>query len=622
MCSRLGGVLLILVCLIALSAGSPSRAQTNSNQVVINQVSIPESGQTVEAYVSVIAPEGRAVSGLAPEVFTVIEDGAPVGVEITEEQVGLAVMILVDLSGSMVEPGPISGQDRLESAKEIVRPFVLSTLDPDDWVGLIGFHTSTPFRHELTQDHGAVSNQVTLLAYDPRANTALLNAASGALDELHAASVPAHRKLLLIFSDGKDYLESQDQVAYQESREALARKANEYGIPIYTVGIDSYCSRKGQKPGCVRNWPENAYESQDVAWLASQTDGGYIHYGGQDDDSRGREEVNNFLDGLASQGRQYQIRYPAHGAKGQHAIEVQVSVGGSVLSASDTFYSPFELPIIRIAAPADGVAHDVAAGSTIRIEVEVGFPDSRPRSLEKLIVYDGGEAIATFPAAPYAFDWDVSTRSGVRTLRAEGVDSVIRDRTATSAPVAVDVIPLPTPIPSLFPTVPPDEPFGKRMTRVVINYLPILLVVAVIVLFVILFGMRRAIAAGVKKTTTWVRHQTDILRADSHRTTLAKLVTQGGVQYAISDRHVTFGSDQNLCDEVIPNDRYISGKHFTIVKESDAFYIVDEQSRNGTSVNGQRIQPGQRVPLANSVFITVGQTSLQFYTGNVTVPLQ
>ncbi len=620
--SRFVQSLLVSLGLLSLLAMRlPSHAQSSPNQVVINQVAIPENTQTVEAYVSVIAQDGQAVSGLAPEAFTVREDGAPVEVQITEEHVGLAVMILVDLSGSMSEPGPAQGQDRLESAKEIIRPFVLETLHQDDWVGVIGFHVDTPFRRALTQDHGAISNTVTEMAYDPQANTALLNAASEALDELYDDATASKRRMLLIFSDGKDYLEAQDQVAYEESREALARKANEYGIPIYTVGIDSYCGIKGQKTACVRNWPENAYESQDVAWLAKQTQGGYIHYGGRDADSQGNTEVNSFLSGLASQGRQYHLSYPTHGAKGQHEMEVQVSDGGTESLAKATFYSPFELPAIRITAPADGFSLDLQTGSTIRIEVEVSYPDNRPRDLEKVILYDGGEALATLTAAPYTWDWDVSARSGTRTLRAEGIDVVIRDRPAASAPVAVEIIPLPpTPEPLFEP--PPEDGKTTWFVKLLLDWLPLLLVVAVVVVFAILFGLRRTIAEGVKKTTTWVRRQTDVLRPNPQGTILAKLISQTGAQHTISDRHVTFGSDPHLCDEVIPYDRYISGRHFTIVKETDAFYIVDENSKNGTHVNGQPVPAGQRLPLADGALISAGQTNFQFRVGNVTVSLR
>lgn len=623
--SRFVKSMLVLLGLLSLLAMHlPSHAQSNPHQVVINQVEIPENAQTVDAYVSVIAEDGEAVSGLSSEAFTVSEDGAPVEAQIAEEQVGLAVMILVDLSGSMSEPGPTQGQDRLESAKEIIRPFILDTLHPDDWVGVIGFHVDTPFRQALTQDHGAVSNTVTEMAYDPRANTALLNAASDALDALHADAATGKRKMLLIFSDGKDYLVDQDEVAYEESREALARKANERGIPIYTVGIDSYCGKKGQNTGCVLNWPENAYESQDVAWLASQTQGGYVHYGGRDADSQDSTEVNSFLDGLASQGRQYHLSYPAHGAKGQHEIEVQVADGGTEASAKATFYSPFELPTISITAPADGYSLDLATGTTIHVEVEVTFPDNRPRDLEKVILTDSGDVIATLTAAPYVVDWDVSARSGTRTLRAEGIDVVIRDRSATSDPVAVKIIPVPpTPTPVISVEGPgEDESLWTWLVGLLLDWLPVVLVVAVVVVFAILFGLRRTISEGARKAGTWVRRQTDILRPGSQGTTLAKLISQSGAQHTIADRHVTFGSDPNLCDEVIPYDRYISGRHFTIVKETDAFYIVDENSRNHTYVNSQQVPAGQRLPLPDGSLVTAGQTNFQFRVGNVTVSLR
>jgi hypothetical protein len=612
-------LLLSLTSLLIL--GFVGQAQSSQGRVVINGLGIPDGSLNVEAYVSVLDGDGSAVTGLDPGAFSVLEDSVPVGAEISEEQVGLAVMILIDLSGSMREPGVIEGQDRLQSAKEIAEPFILDDLNPDDWVGVIGFHVDMPYKQELTQDHGAARNTVTQMAYSPSANTALLNTASNALDRLNAHPDRVMRKVLLIFSDGKDYLEETDPVAYEESREAVARKANEYGIQIYTVGIDSYCGQKGQRPGCVRNWPENAYESQDVAWLADQTHGGYMHYGGRDGDARDRGAVEAFLRNLVRHGFQYRIRYPTHAAKGQHELQVQVADGTTNAAAKATFYSPFELPTIRITAPPEGFSLDLSSGSTIHLEAAVAFPDGRPRDLEKVIFYDGSNAVATLSTSPYAYEWDVTALEGNRTLRAEAFDTVLRDRPATSDPVSVGVVPLPPPTPTPEPLIPPPPEEGKPawFAKLVLDWLPLILVAAVIAVFVIILGLRRQIATGVKRTTTWVKRKTAIL--SSGGPALAKLIGPGGTQYRITGRLVAFGSEPHLCDEVILNDPFISGRHFEIIKETDTFYIVDTNSTNGTLVNGQPIVAGQRIRLADGALITAGQTNLQFRLGDVTMPL-
>lgn len=151
-----------------------------------------------------------------------------------------------------------------------------------------------------------------------------------------------------------------------------------------------------------------------------------------------------------------------------------------------------------------------------------------------------------------------------------------------------------------------------------LRFLPLLLVIVVVAIFIVIISMRRQIATRLQKTTTWVKTKTAFLGGSGP--TLAKLLGPGGTQYTISSRHVTFGREPQLCDQVIL-DRHISGKHFSIIQETDTFYIVDEQSTNGTQLNGQPIQPNQRYPLTDGALISVGQTNLQFRIGDVTVAL-
>lgn len=634
-----GLVLAIVLAALLLSPWQAGLAQSPVDRVVINQVAIAEGAPNVESRVSVLGADGGAVLGLPGEGFTVLEDGAAVSaLDVRQEAAGLAILILVDLSGSMKEVGVAQGQDRLQSAVEVLRPFLESTLAPTDWVGITGFHVTTPpeYSTELTQDHGLVRNVLLSLAYDPMGNTALLNTASQALEQLQEQALPGLRKVLFIVSDGKDWLEAQDAVAYEENRQAVAGKAKEYGIPIVTLGIDSYCSVKGQRASCVRSWPENAYESQDVAWLAAQTGGQYIHYGGRDADSQDKAGVEAFLSRLASQGNQYILSYPTHATKGQHQVEVRVTDGAATASAQSTFYAPFELPTVRLTSPADGYSLDLAAGSTIRLEAAVDFADGRPRDVGRVVFYDGVTAIASLTAVPYVFDWDVSGLSGPHTLKVEAYDTVIQDPPATSNPVSVQIVPLPTPTPTappvieILPPTPTSEPWWKTALRLLVRFLPLILAVAAgIVLFIILRRMRRQIAKGVKGAATWVQQRrTQVLgtRPMAAAQVLAKLqkYPADGTEYAVTGRQVSFGSDPALCDVHIPNDPYISGKHFTIIKEGDVFYVVDESSRNGTALNRQdyRLPPGQRVPLAHGSYLYVGNTILQFFAGNVTTRMR
>jgi Mg-chelatase subunit ChlD len=626
----------VLVLAALLVSWLPGEAQPVLDRVVINKVAVSDQAPKVESRVSVLAADGSPLTGLPRDSFRVLEDGGAVpDFEVQPTTEPIAVLVLVDLSGSMKEPGVVQGQDRLQSARDVLVPFLQSTLAPLDWVGITGFHVATPseYSKELTQDHGFVRNVLESMRYDPNKNTALLNTAGLALDQLQKQAPPGVRKMLLIVSDGRDDLKDTDPVAYEETRLAVANKAREYGIPIYTVGVDSYCGLKGpNRPACVAS-AGNTFKSDDVAWLAQQTGGGYIHYGGLDGDSQDTAAVEGFLSQVASQGSQYLITYPTHAAKGPHQLEVQVTEGGVTAGAQAPFASPFELPVVSITSPADGSSLDLNTGATmLRLEVAFDFPDGHPRAVQKVIYYDGGAVITTTTASPsFAFDWDVSGLMGPRTLKAEAYDTVIVDPPATSNPVTVQIIPLPTPTPTPPPVIEitqEGDPWWKAVLRVIWQFLPIILVGVVAVLLVLILGLRKQIAKGVGRAKTWVEaRRTAVLgtRPVVGATVLGKLLKYppDGTEYPITGRQVSFGSEPTLCDVHIPNDQYISGKHFSIVKEADSFYVVDENSRNGTALNRQdyRLPPGQRIPLANGSYLYVGSTILQFQVGNVTTPL-
>lgn len=59
----------------------------------------------------------------------------------------------------------------------------------------------------------------------------------------------------------------------------------------------------------------------------------------------------------------------------------------------------------------------------------------------------------------------------------------------------------------------------------------------------------------------------------------------------------------------------VSGLHATVKKEGSNFYLVDENSKNGTIVNGSRIAPYSKVELKNGDIIQIGKDDLMVKTG-------
>jgi ABC-type multidrug transport system ATPase subunit len=63
-------------------------------------------------------------------------------------------------------------------------------------------------------------------------------------------------------------------------------------------------------------------------------------------------------------------------------------------------------------------------------------------------------------------------------------------------------------------------------------------------------------------------------------------------------------------NQIVVTHPQVSSKHAQIVKEGDQLFLEDRGSANGTFVRGQRLAPGQRVPVANGEKVFIGPMPL------------
>lgn len=78
------------------------------------------------------------------------------------------------------------------------------------------------------------------------------------------------------------------------------------------------------------------------------------------------------------------------------------------------------------------------------------------------------------------------------------------------------------------------------------------------------------------------------------------------VQYDIGNQKFIIGRNINLVHLYIPDNK-INPIHAEIGNEGEDFYITDRCSRNGTYINGTKIEPEVRIPLYGEEEIRVGQ---------------
>jgi len=90
-------------------------------------------------------------------------------------------------------------------------------------------------------------------------------------------------------------------------------------------------------------------------------------------------------------------------------------------------------------------------------------------------------------------------------------------------------------------------------------------------------------------------------------------------QYWVIDRlEMVLGRDDE-CDIVLP-ERQISRQHIRILREDAQFFIEDLESRNGTWINGQRIQGRQELFDGDEVHVALA-IRMRFIGSGATAPL-
>lgn len=74
----------------------------------------------------------------------------------------------------------------------------------------------------------------------------------------------------------------------------------------------------------------------------------------------------------------------------------------------------------------------------------------------------------------------------------------------------------------------------------------------------------------------------------------------------------TIGKDAANMDYILNNES-VSRHHATIVYEEETYYIMDQHSTNGTTIEGIRLQPYEKAELGNGCIFSLGSESFQAY---------
>jgi Ca-activated chloride channel homolog len=308
--------------LIAVAAAASIAGQEQGG------VSFKSGVELINVTATVTDGEGRFVSGLRKEDFTVYEDGQPQEItHFNNERVPVSLGIALDTSGSMTS-------DKMSAARAAIDRFVYDLLSPDDELFFMQFANRPQVVQQWTSDRRAISRAVSRVL--PAGGTALYDAIA---DGVPLADVGRHsKKVLLVISDGND---TNSRVSTDELR-SLIRESE---VLVYALGVDGTASQlrtgpsiqlpvplpfpiprgRGRRPfppiGGSRRAPTS--ERVNANALRDITD----DTGGRTEIVRGFRDLDGATNRLADEfSKQYYLGYASPGKKDGQWHEIRVVV--------------------------------------------------------------------------------------------------------------------------------------------------------------------------------------------------------------------------------------------------------------------------------------------------------
>ena len=205
------------------------------------------STHLVPVATTVVDPNGRLVSGLERDEFTLLDNGRPQ--EITffrNDAQPFTVVVMLDYSASMTA--------NLQLLKHAAEEFVQRLL-PSDRGQVASFSDTIAFSGRFTSNHEELIDTLDELPFGDR--TRLYDAISESIGQLRDVD---GRKIVLVFTDG-------DDTASVTGFGRVLDQARDAGVTVSAIRLDAAASSGAARP---------AKGSRPLIKLAEETGGGYF----------------------------------------------------------------------------------------------------------------------------------------------------------------------------------------------------------------------------------------------------------------------------------------------------------------------------------------------------------
>ncbi|MCH8338736.1 MAG: FHA domain-containing protein [Chloroflexi bacterium] len=579
--------MLLLAVLTILPSDALSQEQTQPIQVTHV---VTDEFPTVKVRV---AAWGTNMVIIPNENLNVFEDGVPFVVDsVAPVDVGVRVAFVID-PGDGVRNTGINLRTVYEIAAEYLETFMVGRpwmmANVDEITVIVQEGDSTEIISPMSSDPALISQQ--LASYVPPTNI-------GRPSESGAFTRTALRRGLdeLQFVPG-DQDKPQALVLFTPGMRAdtsdLAERAIEAGIPIHVV--------------MTRN-KESSFWEEALKPLASVT-------GGEFSTNYGSDGLEPMFEQLTRRRQQLEVTYRTNSATaGQRNVTIEIQGSGEIFTATGQYSVELSPPKVEVISPAPGAVINrqaiergadpsEAEPTFLTVVAEVNFPDGYPREMgpAQLLINGTPAGQGQVVDGRTEITWDIRSYQDIgqvpATLQVVLTDELSLQGQSNPRTVSVNYIE-------------PSSSGTPQWLLIVSLTVAIVSLAAVVFLFLNRQHLAPALAGAGESISDFVE------RVTGRRTALvakAYLVPLEGFDELPQRSFEIYGTTAigrsrkhaDLLFHINDEDSAISRLHTTILDEDDHFAIRDEDSTNGTLVNGEKITPLESMRLHDGDIIEV-----------------
>jgi hypothetical protein len=596
-------------CLLLAAAGLFFPAGIARSQGVASTVRIVrvDSSAFPEIRVQVLVLGAGGLESAAPtkDSLAVTENNRAVEYAIERQELGAEVGFILDAGLGLINSGA-TGQTRLQEMKDIVGEL---TQDPALLTGKDGFYVvaEEPNGPAVLVNPQTPATQIpTILGqYNPQTTYSpayLLQGVSTMLDWFASENGNGNgRAQAIVVLSGTLAVNQKYPLA------GTVNKAAGMGIPVHTVQVS-----------------RNMTQQETLEQLAAGTGGRFFYY-----TAEGAPSIAGLKPLLSGLRTQYVLTYRSPNAEsGTRVIAVGLKYGQNEKPALTQYDVTVQPPVAVLRSPGDDqtvrpqsfvpTEEPKATPVTgIVVTASVSWPDGHPRKIQQATLLANNKPQVTLDnpadAELLTFVWnpDKETASGPVTLQIQIADELGLVGLSDTVVVRVESS-------SGFALCPAgsDSPLCQLSLGGILPYLALLIAVAALVLVVV---FRKPIAGSAQQAvgaaSDFIQEVGETLRFKSKpggsRAMLVDLDGNTGTGRPSFELFGTtsLGRSKKNADLVLQADQSdspVSRLHCTIVEEDGAFFLRDDQSANGTYLNGVRLVPMDRNPLKDGDEIQLG----------------